>query len=83
MSLYDGRRVFANGKEMARRRSRAASKDSGRICEDILKIAAILKFPVVHKTGAGQRINQRFLKYVKNGSDCLYSRLLNLSSILN
>lgn len=29
-------------------------KSTGRICANILIIAAILNFPVVHKTGAGQ-----------------------------
>ena len=33
----------------------AGSTDSGRICANILIIAAILNFPVVHKTGAGHR----------------------------
>ena len=33
----------------------AGSTDSGRICANILIIAAILNFPVVHKMGAGHR----------------------------
>ena len=52
MSLCDGRALFANDKEVARRRSGAASRDSD---ADIHKKRRL----------AYGRINQWFLKYFK------------------